>query len=200
MTSTAGEWVRGDYVGDVSSLDPNTYPQDGRQDDYWYVYKGDIDTAGDYIEDVVANDYDTYPENGIKGDYYYVLVQERQEYEKGSQTGTTKSTQRNTYPDDNKQGSMWYVYVGESVVPEAGSFIEEVMSADSGAYPADGIQGDYWFKYNRQENLYEKTFTNANLMGGFNYTFDLSANTDFTIGMVSSAEIKYVVNLPYSEA
>ena len=194
-----GDWVRGDYIGDVITEDPTAYPADGKQDDYWYVYKGELDYQGDYIEDVIAYDYSTYPQNGRQGDYYYTLVQQREEYERGGYVSNITSTNRNDYPDDNKQNNYWYVYTGESVIPREGDFIEEVTSADSEAYPQNGVQGDYWYVYNKRENTYEKTFTNADLKGGVNYTHDLSTNTDMTIGLAVAAEVQFNVNMTYDD-
>jgi hypothetical protein len=59
--------------GTVTSTSRNTYPDNDKSGDYWYIYKSETKSKGTLIETVKAKE-GTYPSNGIQGDYYYVLV------------------------------------------------------------------------------------------------------------------------------
>ena len=67
-------YKKGFVVAYFSSTDPNKYPEDGIQGDYWYVrYKvTSEDVRGDFIEKVYSDYRYQYPEDAKSGNYWYV--------------------------------------------------------------------------------------------------------------------------------
>lgn len=67
-------YKKGFVVAYFSSTDPNKYPEDGVQGDYWYVrYKvTSEDVRGDFIEKVYSDYRYQYPGDAKSGNYWYV--------------------------------------------------------------------------------------------------------------------------------
>ena len=67
-------YKKGFVVAYFSSTDPNKYPEDGVQGDYWYVrYKvTSADVSGDFIEKVYSDYRYQYPGDAKSGNYWYV--------------------------------------------------------------------------------------------------------------------------------
>ena len=67
------EISRGDYIGDVTSTTSSTYPSNGAQDGYWYVYYTSTTTysRGTFIETVYSYDESAYPADARHTDGYW---------------------------------------------------------------------------------------------------------------------------------
>lgn len=70
--------VRDDFIENVTSSANDTYPNNGIQNGYWYMYIGSETSEGyysqgSYIEDITSFDSTEYPANGYQNGYWYVL-------------------------------------------------------------------------------------------------------------------------------
>lgn len=66
---------KGSLIGSISANSLDTYPQNGIQGDYWYVYDYEGEptkVAGVFIEKVYSTSQNEYPSNAIRGDYWYI--------------------------------------------------------------------------------------------------------------------------------
>ena len=66
---------KGSLIGSASANSMDTYPQDGIQGNYWYVYDYEGEPtkgAGAFIEKVYSTSQNEYPANAIRGDYWYI--------------------------------------------------------------------------------------------------------------------------------
>lgn len=106
-------YLKGDYIGEVESTDPDAYPQDKNQDQNWYIYKRSqlFQYIGSYIEEVIEERLNAYPENAIKGEYWYVYTGfENNGPYKSKWIQQVETNEQNTYPQDGINGYYWYVY------------------------------------------------------------------------------------------
>lgn len=132
---------RGTYIEDVSSSNQGSYPQDGEQDGFWYVYDGYTQERGTFIDSVHSNNQAAYPQDGAQGDYWYVY--DRSEDCRGDPIGEVSGISGDEYPQDGIQNGYWYVY--ERSEQQKGELIDTVTSENANAYPQDGAQDGYWY-------------------------------------------------------
>lgn len=65
---------RGDYVDQISSTNPSSYPSDNYSGSYWYVSAGSTQSQGSLNGSVTSENRNAYPDNGISGNYWYVYT------------------------------------------------------------------------------------------------------------------------------
>lgn len=65
---------RGDYVDQISSTNPSSYPSDNYSGSYWYVSAGSTQSQGALNGSVTSENRNAYPDNGISGNYWYVYT------------------------------------------------------------------------------------------------------------------------------
>lgn len=106
-------YIKGEFIEQVESTNPDEYPLDKYQGQNWYVYTGNklFKYKGDYIETVNAETVNSYPKDGITGGYWYIY----QRYEddgpyKSRWVDEVETNQSGTYPSNGIQGDYWYVY------------------------------------------------------------------------------------------
>lgn len=67
----------GEFISTVQSTSNGTYPMDGVQNGFWYLYLQSQYVTnyykGDYIDEVNSENPSQYPQNGRQGDYWYVF-------------------------------------------------------------------------------------------------------------------------------
>ena len=104
----------GSLLGQVTSTDPNAYPDDGADGDYYYIATGI--GAGTYIETVTAgpNEPNKYPTNGLQDGYYYSNKSTNRQPNDEKQTFLEQvgSVSKNAYPINGVQAGYWYQFVG----------------------------------------------------------------------------------------
>lgn len=108
------EYEKGDFIETVMSTnEPNKYPQNNHQGNYWYIYKDSElhQYAGSYIESLQAESKLTYPTSGPFNGYWYDFTKyENQGPYKSRYVDEVETNSRNAYPDDGIEGNYWYVY------------------------------------------------------------------------------------------
>ena len=72
--------LKGSYAGEVEGSNSGVYPNDGKQDGFWYVYKGKFTepeyyTQGEFVADVISEYEGQYPDNGRHTDGYWYVKQ-----------------------------------------------------------------------------------------------------------------------------
>ena len=84
------------YVGNVSSTNPNAYPNGGSQGGYYYDSRtSETDQSqGSLIDQVTSTSSSAYPQNGIAGNYWYVAAGSDTTYAKGAAAGEVTSSNR----------------------------------------------------------------------------------------------------------
>lgn len=136
------------YVGNVTSTDPNAYPNGGSQGGYYYdsrTSKTD-QSQGSLIDQVTSTSSSAYPQNGISGNYWYVAAGSDVTYSKGTAAGEVTSSNRGAYPDNNYSGNYWYVFARDEITYTRGSYIQDVENDNPNAYPDNGRHSDgYWY-------------------------------------------------------
>ena len=65
----------GSYIREETSTNQSQYPDNGEQNDLYYIKQSKTDTSysqGEYIDTVESESPDTYPVNGVLNGYWYV--------------------------------------------------------------------------------------------------------------------------------
>ena len=149
------EYSQGAFKDTVNSTSSSTYPTDGVQRDYWYVYTGTTtkySKGSTSYSQVSSTNRSAYPDNNYQGNYWYVYDRSNTTYSKGSANGSVTSTNRSQYPDNGRSGSYWYVYSSSSTSYSRGSYIDQVTSTNRNTFPDNNYSGNYWYVYQGTTN------------------------------------------------
>ena len=175
---TLEEYSPGELVEEnITSHYISTYPENGIQDDYFYVYQYwtriVVDwIRGRYIGAATASSY-FYPQDGV-------------------------------YPNDMNEGThYWYSYVKYHSDFSKGDYIEPVFSYIESMYPRNSyVIGDSWYVYQSQQQVVvgELVIDDTLLMGGVNYTQEINPSEDLQIGSSGAAQIDFTIFAPDASA
>ena len=142
MVATGGV-NKGSYVGEITSSSSSTYPDDGVEGNYWYIYDRSEKQKGSSSGTVTSSSSGSYPSNGASGSYWYVYAGSTTS--KGTANGSVSSTSSGSYPNNGVSGSYWYVY--DRSTQAQGSANGSVTSTNRSQYPDNGVSGSYWYVY-----------------------------------------------------
>ena len=129
---------KGDFIEYVSSENRDTYPDDGVNGEYWYVYEKTevVQNSGQ-----TANAKSIYKKDWhyvVQGDDYYTYqlwtLGNTATVKKGDFIERVLSENRNAYPNDGIDGEYWYVYEKTEVVYKD-IFINDTSHEEGFIYP-----------------------------------------------------------------
>lgn len=142
----------GDYIETLTTNTPDSFPIDGEEDEYWYIFKKEVPIinsyAGEYAGDYSYLNQMYYPMDGPMDGYWWVYIGKRTLYSAGQLEGMVSDTVSSAYPANGRQNGQWYIYSHSEFIQHKGQLIERISSTlGEDAYPVDGIKGYYWYEF-----------------------------------------------------
>lgn len=160
-TSVVLEYLHsaGSFIETLTTNTPTSFPLDGEDGDFWYIYKKEVPIIntykGEFIEQVSYLNQFLYPIDGADGDYWYVYSHKTPLYSQGVYEGWVSDTSSSAYPANGIQNGQWYKYDRSEFINSKGEYIESV-TAQSKLYPSDGISGFYYYVLTDFKNIVSK--------------------------------------------
>lgn len=165
------QYVRGDFIDDVTSANPEAYPDNGRQGDYWYVRYSDTpitweryamtegEVQGESVTQTAtsttyfyrATSYSrsgkTFTATGTRTRASSLAVGNYMIQNNGAFVNSTSMSGDTLFKITKKSGSstVSLTFDTYTVGDVKGSYIDTVTSYNPVEYPDDGAQDGYWY-------------------------------------------------------